>query len=167
MKKWSIPAIVISAIFVAGCYSFRGGSVPPHLSTIVIPEIEDVSGYGDGTIRQDFTAFLIRRFREDNSLRVVEQAGADVRLEVTLSTLRDDIRLGVTGQELETDRGVIIEARVTFTDNVRRRPVYRDRQFVGRSQYAISSGLDGRRTAIRESLVRLTDDILLATVADW
>jgi len=165
-------AIVCAALLgcvaaLSGCYSLRGGSVPPHLATVAIPEVGDVSGYGDGAVRQDLTAQLIRRFREDNSLQVVDQAGADCRLEVSIATLRDDIRLGVTGQEYETDRGVIIEARATFTDNVKRRQVYRDRQFVGRSQYSIASGVDGKRIAIRDAITKLTDEILLATVADW
>ncbi len=160
-----LPLILI---VLCGCYSFRGGSVPPHLSTIIIPEVEDASGYGDGTVRQELTTLLVTRFREDNSLRVIDQAGADSRLEVTISTLRDDLPLGVAGTtEYETDRAFVIEARVTFTDNVKRRAVYTGRQFVGRSQYTIASGLTGKKVALRDALGKLTDDILLATVADW
>lgn len=158
----------VAAILLSGCYSFRGGSVPPHLNSITIPEVEDASGYGDGTVRQDLTTLLVARFRQDNSLSVIDQSSADSRLAVTISTLRDDVPLGVAGTtEFETDRALVIEARVTFTDNVKRRAVYSARQFVGRSQYTIASGLAGKKNAMREALVTLTDDILLATVADW
>lgn len=165
------PAYIVSALLLgtilAGCYSFRGGSVPAHLSSIAIPEPDDNSGYGDGTVRQDLRTRLINRFRDDNSLRVLDQSTTDARLEVAISILRDDVRLGINSQEFESDRGVLIEARVTFTDNVKRRPIYKDRSFVVRSQYPVSGGLESRKGAIRDALSKLVDEILVATVADW
>lgn len=45
-----------------GCrYSFSGGSVPPHLKTIAIPIVQDQSGYGDPTLRDEFTQQLDRK----------------------------------------------------------------------------------------------------------
>src|SRR5688572_1649193 len=162
-----IPLIAVLAL-VAGCYSFRGGSAPAHLATVMIPQVEDVSGSGRATMRQDLTQLLVRKFREDNSLRVVDDPSADSRLEVTISAVRDRERLAVSGQqELETVRGVTIEARATLRDNIKRRPLFSDRTFTGRSQYNIDAGITGETEAISKALDQLSTEILLEAVAGW
>jgi hypothetical protein len=160
-------AVLALAVLAGGCYSFRGGSAPAHLRTVAIPQVEDVSGFGRGTIRQDMTQVLVRKFRDDNSLRVADPTASDSQLQVAITTIRTNERLNISGAELETVRGVIIEARATFNDNTKRREIYKDRTFVGRSQYNIASGTAGENNAIREAIEKVTDDILIATVADW
>jgi hypothetical protein len=163
----SALSAILLATALGGCYSFRGGSAPAHLSSVIIPQVEDVSGSGRATMRQDLTQILVRKFREDNSLRVVDDPAADSRLEVTLTVVRDAERLAVSGgQELETVRGVTLEARAVFRDNVRRRAVF-ERAFSARSQYNVDQGAAGEADAIAKALDNLSTDILLATVAQW
>ena len=157
--------LVLSAL--AGCYSFRGGSAPAHLNSVMIPQVEDNSGSGRATMRQDLTQLLVRKFREDNSLRVVDDASADSRLDVTITVVRDRERLAVSGQELETVRGVTIEARATLRDNIKRRPLFNDRTFSARSQYNVDEGMAGETDAIARALDQLSTDILLEAVAGW
>ena len=154
-------------IVLQGCYSFRGGSSPAHLKTVQIPQAEDNSGFGRSTIRFDLTNQLIDRFRSDNSLRVVDDSEADSRLEVTIATIRNDIRLAVSAADRETVRGVVIEARGTFYDNVRSRAIFEGRLFKGESSYDISEGQSGEDAAVAEAIENLSNEILLATVADW
>ena len=57
---------------IAGCtYSFKGGSVPPHLKTIAIPLVEDQSAYGDPALRKSFTDQLVNLFTNDNTLQYI------------------------------------------------------------------------------------------------
>jgi len=150
----------------AGCYSFRGGSAPAHLKTIAIPPVDDISGFGRGTVREELYNILVRKFRDDNSLRVADLSEADSRLEVTITSIRTE-RLNLSGNELETVRGIVVDTRATFTDNVRHRPVFQDRSFSGRAQYNINQGTAGENQAIIDALGTLSDAVLLATVADW
>jgi hypothetical protein len=160
--------VVTSALLLAnGCYSFRGGSAPAHLETVLIPQVGDDSGFGRGTIRFDLTDELIDRFRSDNSLRVIDDEEADSRLEVTITTIRTDIREGVSADERESARGVVVEARATFYDNVNARPVYDGERFQGKSSYDIDQGAAGEEEAIVEAIEKLSNEILLRTVADW
>lgn len=158
--------LVLLALVCAGCYSFRGGSAPVGIRTISIPPAEDVSGFGRGTVRQELTTLLINRFRDDNTLRLSDANAADSRLEVTITGIRTE-KLNISGNELETVRGVVIDARVTFNDNLKRRPVYKDRAFTGRAQYNINRGTAGENEAITDALETVAEAILLATVADW
>lgn len=175
-RRWNVKTLWSSLFFVALCalsgcsgcsLSFRGGSVPAHLHTITIPVAEDVSGSGIGTLRQDLTNLLIRRFSDDNSLRPVDPSSADSRLDVTISQVRRDVRLAVTTGELESVREVLVEAKVTFHDNVKKRDIFTDRTFIGRSQYQISGGVAAQNTAFNDALAKLTDLILVSVVADW
>ena len=159
--------LLLTAVLSGGCYSFRGGSAPAHLRTILIPQAEDNSGFGRSTIRFDLTNELIDRFRADNSLRVIDDSEADSRLEVAITTIRNDIRLAVSAQDRETVRGVAIEARATFYDNLRNRAIYEGRLFKGESSYDITEGQTGEDEAVAEAIENLTNEILLATVADW
>ena len=162
-----ILVLLVGISLLSGCYSFRGGSAPAHLKTILIPPVEDNSGFGRSTIRIDLTNELIDRFRGDNSLRVIDDSEADSRLDVQISTIRNDIRLAVSSADRETVRGVVIESRVTFYDNVRSRAIYQGRLFRGESSYDISEGQGGEDDAMSEAIENLTNEILLATVADW
>jgi hypothetical protein len=151
----------------AGCYSFRQGTALPHLKTVYIQQVEDNSGSGRGTVRQDLMQRLVQRFRDDNTLRVVDANNADSRIDVTIVTINDRERLNISTAELETTRRVTIEVRATFTDNVKRRPVYSERLFRGEGQFNVNTGEAGINDAIRVAIDKLTTDILLESVAQW
>lgn len=157
----------LCCIVAAGCYSFRTGSAPTHLRTIGIAPVDDNSGFGRGTISQELTNLLVKRFRDDNSLRVTDPATADSRVEVVLTVVRTNERLNVSATEFETVRGVTIEARALFYDNVKKRAIFKDRPAVGRAQYPVAQGATGEARAITEALENLSEEVLNATVADW
>jgi hypothetical protein len=163
-------AITVSALCLAalsGCYSFKGGSTPPHLNTVIIPPAEDVSGFFKATVREDLTRELVRRFRDDNSLRVIDDPNADSRLDVTITSIRNNERRNIGTNELETVRGVVVVARASFIDNVKKREIFHDHSFQGEAQYDISQGEAGENEAIRTAITILTEKILNETVAGW
>lgn len=162
-----LTAALAAAVLFAGCYTFRQGSALPHLKTVVIPTVNDNSGFGRSTIRFDMTTLLIDRFRSDNTMQVIDDPEADSRLEVSIVSIRTDLRRAVSSDERETVRGVAVEARTTFFDNVKNTAVYENRSFRGESSYDLSEGSSGEERAIDEALDALTNEILLATVADW
>jgi hypothetical protein len=157
-------ALVLS---MSGCYGFRGGSVPAHLHTIYIPQADDASGLGRAEVRNNLTQTLIRKFRDDNSLRVVDGTGSDSRLDVAITTIQVDKRLNVSTQALGTVYGVVIQTRVTFFDNVKKKAIFKDRSFQAESQYSVSNPEQGRNDAINVALDNITSQILLDTVANW
>lgn len=151
----------------AGCYSTRQGTSLPHLKTVYIQQVEDNSGSGRATVRQDLMQRLTQRFRDDNTLRILDGPSADSRIDVTITAINDRERLNISAAELETTRRVVIEARVTYTDNVKRKPVYTDRIFRGEGQFNVNQGEAGVNDAIRTAIDKMTTDILLESVAQW
>lgn len=166
MRLSGLYSALILLALLPGCYTFRSGSVPVHLHTIAIPPVEDVSGFGRGNVREDLFNTLTRNFRDDNSLRLVDPSSADSRLDVTITGIRTE-RLNLSGNELETVRGVVIDARATYNDNVQRRGIFKDRTFTGRAQYNIAQGTAGENQAILDALEDVSEAILAATVEDW
>jgi len=159
-----LVGIVVGVL--SGCYSFTGGSVPPHLKTISIPTAEDVSGFGDARYRELLTQRLVQNFRNDNSLVVVQER-SDATLTVTLTAITD-ITASVTPGELERERKVTVAAKAMFMDVVKKQPVWQsEKTFSQFRVYAIADGFQGRDAAIQRTLQLISDDILLAVVSGW
>lgn len=83
-----LVSLLLSVVLIAGgCYSFTGGSVPPHLKTIAIATVADRSSFGQPIWREVATQLLIERFRNDNTLQLVDRDGdAELRAAITSIT---------------------------------------------------------------------------------
>ena len=96
MQRLAARQLLVSLLLAAalsgctGCpYSFTGASVPPHLKTIAIPIVEDQSGFGDPTLRDQFSQQLQQRFLNDATLQPSDRTNADSMLEGVITGVRD------------------------------------------------------------------------------
>jgi hypothetical protein len=151
-------------LLASGCYSFRGGSVPEHITTISIASVIDRSGFGDATFREVATETFIRRFRSDNTVRLVEENG-DARLSPILVAVRDQIATLQSG-DLEGKRRIVVGVEVEYFDAVKNVVVWK-KTFENFDVYDVSDPTEGRRLAAERALRRIADDVLLAIVSDW
>ena len=155
---------VVVAVAVSACYSFRGGSVPEHLQTVSISSVIDRSGFGDASLREYCTETILRRFRTDNTLQLVEDNG-HVRLTPSIVRIQDQI-LNVQNGDLENQRKMVVAVEVEYVDAVKNRVVWK-RTFENFGVYNVDNATEERQNAARSALDRITDDILLAVVSDW
>ena len=151
-------------ITLCGCYSFRGGSVPEHITTISIASVVDRSGFGDPTFREFATDVLVSRFRSDNTVRLVEDNG-DARLSPILVKVQDQIAALQSG-DLEGNRRIVVGVEVEYFDAVKNVVVWK-RTFENFDVYDVSDPTQGRRLAAERAIRRIADDVLLAIVSDW
>jgi len=153
-------------IVLSGCtYSFKGGSVPPHLKTVAIPIVEDQSGYGDPTLRDLFTQKLVERFTNDNTLQLTDRNTADSMLEGVVTDVKDVPEV-LQGGEQVTLRKITVTVRMTFEDLKLRKKVW-EKSFTNWGNYPSGGGLTQRNEGIQLSVEKLTEDILNETVAGW
>lgn len=159
--------ILHSSFFILfGCfYSFKGGSVPPHLKTIAIPIVEDQSGYGDPTLREQFTSQLVQRFINDNTLEMADRGSADAVLDGVITDVRDAPSVVQAGEQVATRR-ITVTIHMTFQDLKLRKKVW-ERDFSSWGDYPSGSGLTQRTEGMNEAVRKLTEDILNETVAGW
>ncbi|MBI3004340.1 MAG: LptE family protein [Ignavibacteriales bacterium] len=153
-------------LILVGCvYSFKGGSVPPHLKTIAIPIVEDQSGYGDPALREQFSTQLVQRFLNDNTLEMADRGSADSILEGVITDVKDAPSVVQAGEQVATRR-ITVTVHMTFQDLKLRKKVW-ERDFSSWGDYPSGGGLTQRNEGIQEAVRKLTEDILNETVAGW
>jgi hypothetical protein len=157
---------IIFIVTCCGCtYSFKGGSVPPHLKTIAIPILEDQSGYGDPTLRDSFTQKLVESFTNDNTLQLMDRNTADSMLEGIITDVKDTPEI-LQGNEQVSERRITVSIKVTFQDLKLRKSIW-EKTFNDWGNYPSGGGLTQRNEGVQEAIRKLTEDILMATVSGW
>ena len=153
-------------LLIAGCtYSFKGGSVPPHLKTIAIPIVEDQSAYGDPTLRDSFTKQLVDLFTNDNTLQLTDRKAADSMLEGVITDVKDTPSALQSGEQV-AQRRITVTVRMTFQDLKLRKKVW-EKSFSSWGDYPSGGGLTRRNDGVTVAVKKLTEDILNDTVAGW
>jgi len=149
-----------------GCaYSFKGGSVPPHLKTIAIPIAEDQSGYGDPVLRDSLTILLVQQFTNDNTLQITDRTSADCILESVVIDVKDAPAV-VQADEQVTKRRMTVTVRTTYNDLKYRKKIW-EKTFSNWGEYDSGSGLSKRTIGVMEAIRKISEDILNETVAGW
>jgi len=161
-----IPAALLPAILLAGCfYSFTGSSVPAHLRTVVISLFDDQTNSAEPSLREDFTNRLIERFRRDNSLEVTDLTGADCALEGSVSSFSEQPTVVAAGETVQKFR-ITVGVRALFRDQKLKKTVY-EKTFSDWGEYEIGGDPAARKAALDAAIDKLTEDILLETVSGW
>jgi hypothetical protein len=147
-----------------GCYSFSGGSVPPHLKTVSIASVLDNSNFGTPQYRELATRSLIEKFRNDNSMTLVDRDG-DARVAATITEIREE-PINVKAGEVERERKIRVTLDTEYYDAVKKKQVFK-KSFSNSAVFTVlNAGLE-RDKAIRTALAQNIDDILIAVVSGW
>jgi hypothetical protein len=107
---------------------------------------------------------LIKKFRSDNSLKVIEGTG-DSKLSVSIDAIRDETAFVKPG-ELEKERKITMEVTVEFYDAVKGKSIF-NRKFSNYAIYSVAGIPSSRDEAVEKIISKLTEDILIATVSGW
>ncbi|MCX7798513.1 MAG: LPS assembly lipoprotein LptE [Melioribacter sp.] len=148
-------------------YSFTGASIPSHLKTISIPIFKDKSGSGEPDIGIKITNQLIQKFINDNSLQVTDKLNSDCILEGTITSITETPAV-FSGDEKITAQRITINVHVVYKDLIRRETIF-ERNFSNYTDYKLDSSniINARKTAIEETIDKITEDILLGVVSNW
>jgi hypothetical protein len=162
----ALLAVLAALAAFGGCsYSFTGSSVPQHLRTIRISLFDDRTGSGEPALREQLTNRLIDRFRQDNSLDVTDQTGADCDLEGAIASFTDLPTVVAAGEAVQRAR-ITIGVQAVFRDQKLKKTVY-EKTFTAWGEYDIGADPTIRRAAITTAVDKVTEDILLDTVSGW
>jgi hypothetical protein len=152
----------------AGCpYSFTGASVPPHINTISIPIFDDQSGFGDPQLRDLLTAEVTQRFESDGNLRIADRNVTDSILEGVITRVSDEISVIEGRADRASVRRVTISVRITWQDVVERKVIF-ENTLSNWGEYDVGAGGPAQRQeGMNEAVQKLSEDILLSTIARW
>lgn len=163
--KIKATVLLVCALALAGCYSFTGASLPPHIRTVAVPLADDISGFGQSDVRQAVTDMLIRKFTNEGSLQVTNRTRSDALVEVTITNVIDE-NAGVRANEQLTTRRVTIVADVVYRDQKKQKDVWQ-RRFQQSADYPIEQNLAGLRNALQAAEEKICEEILLSVISNW
>lgn len=155
---------ILSFVQFSGCYSFTGGSIPEHLKTLNIMQIEDNSGFGNPLYRDLLAQKVFENFRNDNSFSLVE-SGGDARLQVRISSIKDEPQV-VQSNELVSGNKVTVMLEAEYYDEVKQKSIWK-KSFSSFNTYSIENAQAGRDQAIQAAIANVADDLLLAVISGW
>ena len=80
----ALAAIVAAALTLSGCVGYRlGTTLPPGIASVYIPTA--LNETEEPQLETEVTRAVVREFQRDGTLKVADAAGADVRLEITVT----------------------------------------------------------------------------------
>jgi hypothetical protein len=150
----------------SGCtYSFKGGSVPPHLKTVAIPIVEDQSGYGDPTLRDSFTKELVEQFTNDNTLQLTDRNLSDSMIEGIITDVKDAPLVLQSGEQV-VQRRITVTVHIKFQDMKLRKVIW-EKDFNNWGNYDSGGSLTKRNDGVAQAVKKIAEDVLNETVAGW
>jgi hypothetical protein len=168
MLKKGTPAVILFLLMVVlqGCYSFNGGSIPPHLKTIAVPVFDDRSGAGIAQFRGELSRGVTDKIESQSRLQVIPSiAGADALLEGVIISYSDDPgQLSSQTEKAITNR-ITMVVRVRMEDRTTKKTLF-EQLFTGFADYPVGNPV-ARQEAIRFSLGQIVDDIFDRVVSGW
>lgn len=167
MKQVYSLKIFIIFVFVkllTACYSFTGGSIPEHLKTLQIVNVDDVSGFGNPLYREELSRLVLEKFRNDNSFSLIDNL-ADAKLSISITSI-GDIPVSIKPGELEKERKVTVVLTADYYDNTLKKVIW-NKNFENFSIYDVSNVQENRNREILKILEQTSNDILLAVVSGW
>ena len=148
-------------LWLTGCYTFTGSTLPGHLKTIRVFPVEDKTLNPE--LAEQLTQALIDGFQGKSSLRIVADAGHS-ELMVKLKSY-SHTAYNTSGASV-LDYQINLGVEVQFYDKVKGKVLYQEQNLPGFATYSIQNGeteTQGQRKAV-EAVVNL---ILDNTVSGW
>ncbi|ARM31413.1 LPS assembly lipoprotein LptE [Prosthecochloris sp. HL-130-GSB] len=166
-KLLLLPMLCLTLLVTHGCYSFTGGSVPDHITTVAVPLFTDRSASGTAQLTVDFTRQLTRRIESRSRLRIEpDRYRADAVLEGTMVSFTDEpSQLSSQTERARTNRVTIIVEAV-FLDNVNGGQLFPLTSFTGFADYTAGS-FSAQQDAIETSVEQISEDIFNRMVSIW
>lgn len=173
-NNWSETSVMVQTgliwgfvILLSGCgyYSFSGATVPDHIGTIAIPQVEDNSISTFAGLDEQMTQLLIHRFVRQTRLSLEPRDEvADALLQVVITRYVNS-PTSVSGDERATRNRVTITVNVTYNDQVEDKP-FLNRTFSSFEDYDPFDPASEEEAAAA-SLEKIADDIFTAATSNW
>ena len=156
-----VPAVML---ILSGCgpYSFSSSGAS-HIKTVAVPVFQDQTA--EFGIKEKLTDEVVRRFTQDNTLRVTDRRNADSVVEGKIVRVEDQAGAFNT-EETVQDIKVFITVAVSYRDLKKRKIVWED-QIIQWGTYNPGEGTQSRETAIDEAIEKIAIDVLNKSVSGW
>ena len=159
-----LVAVTFVVCLLAGCYSFTASTLPSHIKTVKIHEVEDKTL--DPVLANDIHTAVVEMFKKNaGGVRLVnENANAD--FEMTLLSYTNKPENYNSNSDVETYR-VTIRVSVKFYDNVKERIIYESKSLSADGTYDIQKNESEDRHGQARAIEKMQDLIVSNALAKW
>ena len=155
---------VVSAFCLAGCYSFTASTLPSHIRTVQIHEVDNKTL--DPVLGNTLRDSVVNLFRKNaGRVRLVNEE-ADADFEMTLLSYTNKPENYTSGSEVETYR-VTLRVNVRFYDNVAEKMIYKGENLSADGTYDVLQNETEDRHGQARAIQKLQDLIIANALAKW
>lgn len=167
VNKKNITVVILVLLNLScGVYSFRGNNPPPGIKSIAVPLFEDISGFSEAGLKEDFTELLKKKILNDNTFALVDKNISDGVLYCKITNIKDEA-LVITGNENVSKRKITIELNVRF-ENLKTKKLIWEKNYENWGEYNSSSqSFSERQQGIKAAQDKITEDILIDITSNW
>ncbi len=149
-----------------GIYGFRGNNPPEGIKSLAVPTFQDISGFSEAGLKENFTEALKTKIIGDNTFIIADKNKADGILNCTIINVKDEA-LVISGNENVTKRKITISVKVSF-ENLKKQKKIWEKQYDNWGEYNSSDiSFSARATGISTAEGKICDDILIDITSNW
>ena len=163
-RVFLLLCLVGLSLTLGGCYSFSATSLPSHIRTIEIPEVENLTT--DPNLAQRLRDGVLEMFRRNASgVRIVNKDG-DATFHITLAGYTNAPENFNRDANVETYKATIT-VNVLFQDNVKKLPIYEGRGLRADGIYDVSKNESEDRQGQKRAIEKLQELIISNALSKW
>ena len=156
--------LLVFAVCLAGCYSFTASTLPSHIRTVQIHEVDNKTL--DPVLGNTLRDSVVNLFRKNaGGVRLVN-GDADADFEMTLLSYTNKPENYTSGSEVETYR-VTLRVNVRFYDNVAEKMIYKGENLSADGTYDVLQNETEDRHGQARAIGKLQELIIANALAKW
>ena len=157
-------AVALLATLLNGCYSFTASTLPSHIKTVNIHEVDDKTL--DPVLANNIHTAVVGMFKRNaGGVRLVN-GDANADFEITLLSYSNKPENYNSNSDVETYR-VTIRVEVKFYDNVKERIIYESKSLSADGVYDVQANETEDRHGQTRAVEKLQDLIVSNALAKW
>ena len=159
-----VAVVALLACVFTGCYSFTASTLPSHIKTVNIHEVDDKTL--DPVLANNIHTAVVDMFKRNaGGVRLVnDEANAD--FEITLLSYSNKPENYNSNSDVETYR-VTIRVSVKFYDNIKERIIYENKSLSADGVYDVQANETEDRHGQTRAVEKLQDLIVSNALAKW
>lgn len=155
----------VLALLFAGCYSFAGGGLPPHIKSVaVVPFDNETSA---STLQSELTNQMRREVENRLGLRAASQNKADAIVRGRIVRYEADIPVAYSADPTQSttsaERKLQITVDIAIVDQSSGRTLWEQKGLTRDGTYAEGAEESGRRQAIE----KIVNDVVAGAQSQW
>lgn len=166
MKYFVQVLSLFMVIALSGCYSFTASTLPSHIHTVYIAEIDNKTL--DPVLGNDIKTSVLELFRKNaGRVRVInDESNADAKFELSLLSYTNKPENFNSSSDVETYR-VTIRVSVKFYDNVKEKMIYESKGLSADGTYDVMANETEDRHGQVRAIEKMQNLIITNALAKW